>query len=62
VTKQRVLRAEELLEQTDRSVEWIASEVGFGNAATFRHHFTRARGVSPQQYRRAFVEVADRTA
>jgi transcriptional regulator GlxA family with amidase domain len=58
VTQQRVLRAEELLEQTDRSVEWIASEVGFGNAATLRHHFTRARGVSPQQYRRAFVGVA----
>jgi transcriptional regulator GlxA family with amidase domain len=54
VTQQRVLRAEELLEQTDRSVEWIASEVGFGNAATFRHHFTRSRGVSPQQYRRSF--------
>jgi transcriptional regulator GlxA family with amidase domain len=54
VTKQRVLRAEQLLEQTDRSVEWIASEVGFGNAATLRHHFTRSRGVSPQQYRRTF--------
>jgi transcriptional regulator GlxA family with amidase domain len=35
-------------------VEWIASEVGFGNAATLRHHFTRSRGVSPQQYRRSF--------
>ena len=58
VTQQRVLRAEELLEQTDRSIEWIASEVGFGNAATFRHHFTRSRGVSPQQYRRTFVGVA----
>ena len=54
VTQQRVLRAEELLEQTDRSVEWIASDVGFGNAATLRHHFTRSRGVSPQQYRRTF--------
>ncbi len=54
VTQQRVLRAEELLEQTDRSIEWIASEVGFGNAATFRHHFTRSRGVSPQQYRRSY--------
>jgi len=54
VTKQRVLRAEQLLEQTDRSVEWIAGEVGFGNAATLRHHFTRQRGVSPQQYRRTF--------
>ena len=54
VTRQRVQRAEELLEQSDRSVEWIASEVGFGNAATLRHHFTRVRGVSPQQYRRTF--------
>jgi transcriptional regulator GlxA family with amidase domain len=54
VTKQRVLRAEELLEQTDRPVEWIASQVGFGNAATLRHHFTRSRGISPQQYRRTF--------
>jgi len=54
VTQQRVLRAEQLLEQSDRSVEWIASEVGFGNAATLRHHFTRSRGVSPQQYRRTF--------
>ena len=55
VTRQRLLRAEELLEQTDRSVEWIAHEVGFGNAATLRHHFLRARGVSPQAYRRQFA-------
>ncbi len=58
VTRQRVLRAEELLETTDRSVDWIAGEVGFGNAATLRHHFTRARSVSPQQYRRMFCSVA----
>jgi transcriptional regulator GlxA family with amidase domain len=55
VTGQRVLRAEQLLETTDRSVEWIADEVGFGNAATLRHHFTRVRGLSPQAYRRRFA-------
>ncbi|HVX54258.1 helix-turn-helix domain-containing protein [Nocardioides sp.] len=55
VTRQRVLRAEELLEQTDRPVEWIAHRVGFANAATLRHHFLRARGVSPQSYRRSFA-------
>ena len=55
VTNQRVLRAEVLLEQTDRPVEWIADEVGFGNAATLRHHFGRVRGLSPQQYRRRFA-------
>ena len=30
----------------------------FGNAATLRHHFTRARSVSPQQYRRTFSAAA----
>ncbi len=58
VTTQRVRAAEELLELTDHPVEWIAAEVGFGNAATLRHHFTRTRGVSPQQYRRAFNRSA----
>jgi transcriptional regulator GlxA family with amidase domain len=56
-TSQRVLRAEQLLESTDRPVERIAADVGFANAATLRHHFTRVRGVSPQQYRRMFCSV-----
>ena len=54
ITSQRVLRAEEMLEATDHPVERIAALVGFGNAATLRHHFTRARGLSPQDYRRTF--------
>ncbi|WP_122817278.1 GlxA family transcriptional regulator [Nocardioides pantholopis] len=54
VTRQRVIRAEQLLERTDHSVDRIAADVGFGNAATLRHHFGRVRGISPQQYRRAF--------
>lgn len=55
VTRQRVAAAEELLERTEQAVEWIAAEVGFGNAATLRHHFVRVRGVSPQVYRRQFA-------
>ncbi len=55
VTRQRVQAAEELLERTDHPVDWIAGEVGFGNAATLRHHFGRVRGISPQQYRRRFA-------
>ena len=55
VTRQRLQAAEELLEQTDHSVDWVAAEVGFGNAAALRHHFTRSRGVSPAQYRRTFA-------
>ena len=54
VQRQRIAAAEELLESTEQPVEWIAGQVGFGNAATLRHHFLRARGVSPQQYRRTF--------
>ncbi|WP_370290879.1 GlxA family transcriptional regulator [Nocardioides sp.] len=55
VTRHRVAAAEELLERTDQPVERIAAEVGFGNAAALRHHFTRVRGVSPQSYRRQFA-------
>ena len=54
LTRQRVLRAEELLETTNASVDWIADEVGFGTAGMLRHHFTKVRSVSPQQYRRTF--------
>ncbi len=55
VTRQRVIAAEELLEQTSRSVDRIAGEVGFGNTATLRHHFGKVRGISPQAYRRQFA-------
>lgn len=58
VLAQRVQAAEELLEQTDHSIDWIAGEVGFGNAATLRHHFGRYRGVSPVEYRRTFSQTA----
>jgi transcriptional regulator GlxA family with amidase domain len=54
VLAERVRAAQELLEQTNHSVEWIAGQVGFSNAATLRHHFARSRGVSPQDYRRTF--------
>jgi transcriptional regulator GlxA family with amidase domain len=55
LTRQRVAAAEELLETSDQPVEWIAGEVGFGNAAALRHHFARVRGVSPKEYRRQFA-------
>lgn len=62
ITRQRLHLAEELLERTDLGVERIAAEVGFANAATLRHHFTRVRGVSPQQYRRTFACVPEAPA
>ncbi len=54
VTNQRVLIAERLLEESHETVERIASRVGFSNATALRHHFTRLRGTTPQQYRRTF--------
>jgi transcriptional regulator GlxA family with amidase domain len=60
LTGQRLALAEELLEQTSLSVEQIADRVGFGNAATLRHHFTATRGTTPQAYRRTFTCVDDR--
>jgi transcriptional regulator GlxA family with amidase domain len=62
VTNQRVMAAEELLESSDASVEWIASQVGFGNAATMRQHFARVRGISPQGYRQSFACGVDVSA
>ncbi len=52
LTDQRVLRARELLELTELSVEGVARESGFGSAALLRHHFTRCTGVTPTTFRR----------
>jgi transcriptional regulator GlxA family with amidase domain len=54
IVQQRVLRARELLEQTDLPVESVASHSGFGSAALLRTHFQSVVGTSPQAYRRAF--------
>jgi transcriptional regulator GlxA family with amidase domain len=54
LTHQRVLLAERLLEETPLPVDAIARRTGFGNAATLRHHFGRARSTTPQAYRQSF--------
>lgn len=59
ITNQRVMLAERMLEETDETIERIASRSGFGNATAFRHHFARLRGTSPQRYRRNFHRPSD---
>jgi transcriptional regulator GlxA family with amidase domain len=54
LTGQRILLAQELLEETDETIDLIAERAGFGNAATLRHHFRAWRGITPQAYRRTF--------
>ncbi|GAA1381111.1 helix-turn-helix domain-containing protein [Pseudonocardia kongjuensis] len=52
--RQRIARAQELLERTDASIDQIAGNCGMGTAATLRRHFHRALGVTPTAYRTAF--------
>ena len=54
LTGQRILLAQQLLEETDEIVDVIAERAGFGNATTFRHHFRLWRGTTPHAYRRTF--------
>jgi transcriptional regulator GlxA family with amidase domain len=57
---QRLLLAEQLLEDTDLAVEQVARRCGLGSADTLRHHFTARRRVSPLTYRRTFRKSAGR--
>jgi transcriptional regulator GlxA family with amidase domain len=58
VARQRLTRAQQLLESTDLPVDEIARTVGFGQAAVLRHHFAAVLGTSPQAYRRRFTLTA----
>jgi AraC family transcriptional regulator, transcriptional activator FtrA len=52
--RQRVARAQRLLETSDASIDLVASESGFGTAANLRKHFRRVLRTSPDAYRRSF--------
>ena len=52
--RERIARAQELLERSDASVEQVAAGCGMGTAATLRRHFHRAVGVTPTAYRATF--------
>lgn len=54
LSRQRVLRAQHWLEESDAELEDIARRCGFGTAAVMRHHFVRAVGVAPGRYRQSF--------
>jgi len=58
LTRQRVLHARRLLEDTDLSVDAVAGRCGFGSATLLRHHFRQVMGVPPADYRRSFQSAA----
>jgi transcriptional regulator GlxA family with amidase domain len=60
ITRQRLDRARQLLEETDLSVDRVAHDAGFGTAASLRQHTQAELGVSPSAYRRTFRGPASR--
>jgi transcriptional regulator GlxA family with amidase domain len=54
LNRQRILRAQQELEQTDDGLEQIAQRSGFGTAAVMRHHFLKVLQTTPTSYRRTF--------
>jgi AraC-like DNA-binding protein len=52
VTRLRVAKACQLLEQSDNYVSGVCYEVGFRNIANFNRRFLEIKGVTPTQYRR----------
>ncbi|MEO5756565.1 MAG: helix-turn-helix domain-containing protein [Mesorhizobium sp.] len=54
LTDQRVELAQRLLEATDKSMDVVAFEAGFGSATSLRQHFAARIRTSPVQYRREF--------
>jgi transcriptional regulator GlxA family with amidase domain len=60
LTTQRVRFAQRMLESTDRSIDWIAIDAGFGTATNMRQHFHRVLGVPPGRYRDTFRSAGSR--
>lgn len=55
LVQQRLEKAKRLLEEGQYNVERIATQSGFDNATTLRHHFRKLLGISPRQYRQQFM-------
>ena len=54
LNRQRIIRAQQFLEETTWSLESIAHDSGFGTAAVMRHHFLKVLQTTPTSYRRTF--------
>ncbi|QFG22611.1 GlxA family transcriptional regulator [Actinomadura sp. WMMB 499] len=54
LTHQRVIRAQQLLETSDLTVDEVARRSGFPSAAALRARFRQAAGVTPTAYRATF--------
>ena len=55
LNRQRIIRAQQILEETDATLESIAQQTGFGSAQVMRHHFVKVLQTTPTLYRRTFA-------
>lgn len=55
LTRQRLRRAQELLERTDLTIDNVAEQSGFGTGAGLRAAFARHLHVAPSDYRRMWL-------
>jgi transcriptional regulator GlxA family with amidase domain len=51
---QRLTQVQRMLETSNRAIEIIASEAGFGSAVSLRQHFSAAFSTTPSAYRKQF--------
>jgi transcriptional regulator GlxA family with amidase domain len=59
LSRQRILHAQRLLEQTELGLDAIAYESGFGSAAVLRQNFARVLDTTPTAYRARFCCTLD---
>jgi transcriptional regulator GlxA family with amidase domain len=60
LTSQRLMRAQELLEHADSSIEQVAARCGL-TPLMLRRHFARRYATTPQAYRRTFSQTGSIT-
>ena len=54
ILEQRLRHCQNLLEQSDQTIEQIAERSGFQSVVSLRHHFRQKFGVSPSEWRKTF--------
>lgn len=60
ITRIRLKKAKELLNDTDRSVSEIAEETGFSNGSVFNKVFKKWEGITPGRYRELYCSCDDK--
>ena len=55
INRQRLIRAQQMLEESNLPLETVARDTGFGSASVMRHHFAKTLHTTPAAYRQTFT-------